>query len=566
MPLSTPYRIALVATFVGSLALVANSCRRNGGGGAQAAFSSRRLGSQDLSADEARAERERRAVTLYGYRGTVSGRVTLADGRSPEGLIVKVRFTRPASGMTGEGDARVAKDGTYTVRGLSSTRFWVGVGTKGYLAPPARMVDLTKSSAILGVDFALPLGPLVTVRARETITGRPLSGMTLRVSSREPWVAPVATVTGPDGRASVRAGSLQLDIVVGDAGGRYLGMKAQALSEHRDLARSAPVFWDVRLNDSQGPKEVAFRGVVLTPDGRPASGAELTFYRNTERQTSITGPDGVFAFKARRFEWPEEAGSSGALLIAEKGGLRAFHTWVPDAPWTTTKLTLAPDDRATLSGRVVDERGRPIARCRIFVGGRYPQFEGSSYEIQSRAFTGSDGRFSIPGLDPRARYRFSFGGVDDPGTDGPGPLGTTEIPPFRSPEPGMRAPAPFRPFAPRELRKLGNVLVPHGGRRVSGTVAGPNGKPLRGTVVVNLVGDHTDAFSDLDGTGRFAFENAANEPLVLRVVTVKVSPGARPGEWAGNANPGSPDILLARPVKAGATGLRLTATYRPPKR
>ena len=518
-----------------------------------------------LQAQDEILRRQKNNLLMGLHRGSIRGRVTLDDRANPAGIVVRARFRYHATGATGEGVAVVRADGSYEIRALDSREFVLTVeNAAGYIPPPPLSVDLRGKTLVSGANLDLRLGPLVTVRVREAITGAPVSGLLL--TAADPRFGPAygeGVPTDAKGEAALRAEALDLTLHLEDPTGRYAGVETPGLYRSVALPRSNPFHWDLRVYDTRGPREATFRGVVLKPNGRPAAGAKITFYRYAEVQRATAGPDGAYAFKAPRIEWPDLQNGSGAILIAEEDGLRAVRTVPASDAWSPARVVLAPDDRATLVGRIVDERGRPLAGCPISYSERYPTFGSGSSSGRSAGVSGPDGRFRVAELDPRAFHSFTFGGPTGTYPGSPGPLGTTEIPKYISNGPGydgVYQPA-FLPLKPRERRDLGDILVPHAGHEVSGVLVTPDGAPMKPNVVVVLEGDHTSGMDQPDAKGRFRFENVVDEPLELRVAT---GIGDEHG-WGGDPRRNSPDILLRRSVRAGATDLRLVATFRPPK-
>lgn len=483
-----------------------------------------------------------------GMRGIVRGRVVTDDGRSPLGLVVAARFVMHQTGMPGEGSARCDSEGRFDIRGLGKDEFFVGVaGETEYVVPPPVRVDLRSGGTKTIPDLALRLGPLVTIRVRDPLAGKPVAGIPVSVGSA--GMGSPKAKTDANGVARFRYGGLRGDLRLDADPREYVAAGGSTLFRSFDLARPEPVDWNVLVYSQARDERVyhaTFRGEVVDEQGRPVEGATVRLRRFFDEKTATTGPDGRYAIESRRIEpqeedpaWGRAPGTAGAVATIEKDGVRTTHLVHAADAWTVPKIVLKAGMRASGFGRVVDEKGVPLVGCEITMWPSYP-VEGGSVQAAS-AVTDAAGRFELKDLDPLATYSFSFGGRDERGA-----LGRTPFP--------KKGTWP-KPFRPGERFEFGTIVVPRAELSLEGVVVDPKGRPVRKDVTLSIDGDHTSANLSPDANGRFRFDAVVDEPIVLRAFASKDG-GARLGEE-------SVDRLLTQKVQAGDRKLRIVVVPRP---
>ncbi len=181
------------------------------------------------------------------------------------------------------------------------------------------------------------------------------------------------------------------------------------------------------------------------------------------------------------------------------------------------KAEMVLDEGLALAGRVVDDKGRPLAGAKIALGA-------------DRRFRQSD----FPSALTDAEGRFRFGHVTS------GTHTVTAQSPGRAPEladvvvaPGMK---------PIELR-----LDP--GQVIRGRVVNPQGKPLEGVTVeaMNWKGHSSlDWMTKTDGEGRFTWDSAPAEPVLLTLT----KPGfTMVGQREFQAGKGETSVTMYPPLR-----------------
>lgn len=224
------------------------------------------------------------------------------------------------------------------------------------------------------------------------------------------------------------------------------------------------------------PPRRAIRGRVVDPEGHPVEGAEVE--NRPEGFTARTAADGSFVLETRQ---------SGFDLLARKPGYAPglLLNGLDDAPTEGLEIRLRKEK--IVSGRITETDGRPVQNALVQATEAVYR-EHQPYAEPPRTMTDDDGRFVLRGV----------------------------------PEPGLPARYLLDVCAKgHELLRLdildlpAEIQVPTDGR-ISGRVAGPDGKPFAGatvSAVQNMLvfapspcpsGPRT-AFTDAEG--RFTFEH-----------------------------------------------------------
>lgn len=133
------------------------------------------------------------------------------------------------------------------------------------------------------------------------------------------------------------------------------------------------------------------RGVVLDPAGRPVAGATVINRRHlsVEHRRATTGPDGRFAF-----DRIYEDKFRGPNLLVKAAGFAPRRVAVPPAaPGEAADLRVALEPGHKVAGRIVDDRGQPVAAVKVFASNEIlGDFDGD------RRATAADGRFEFDDL------------------------------------------------------------------------------------------------------------------------------------------------------------------------
>lgn len=485
-----------------------------------------RLGAQGIpqtyqrpSGEEIARDNER----TYGFKGVITGRVTLGDGKPAVGFPVIARFVPRQSEVPGEGEAITDAQGRYRIHGLHPQDFWVQAqnGGRPYVPGPARVIRLEQypNKTAANVDFTLHLGPQITVRVHDAQTGVPVAGLAVSAYNS----GPEAGVTDARGELKLRVSRLDTDLRIEnrEIQGHYVSA-APGYSFYRRLKFNSVsdlrvVTWDVKTySDDPRLNAVILRGIVTGPEGRPVGGATVRMGQrggSSEEHKTTTDAAGRFSFATYRMQIGEyDTGNrwrkGGILIEARKGGLSAFHLATPDETWTTIPVQIRHEERPFVTGQAVFPNGKPAAGVPIHYSEAF--LDASAYFQKNGGATDANGRFTIGGLSPDAYYQFTFGGWYLRYGGNPG-FGETRVPDVKYTSGQMRL------KSGEWRRDLGRVVIWPASSVVAGRLVGPNGSRARGSLDVTITGKHTNVFALSEADGRFRLEHIVREPLTLTV-------------------------------------------------
>lgn len=369
-------------------------------------------------------------ITVRDLSGTIAGTVRLGDGTPAAGARV---------GLADEGgdwfspglqeEAAWAADGAgaFRVEGVRPGEYTVyawAPGSSGLWGP---RVTVTAGEVREGVDLVLPRGVAIAGRILDE-EGRPIPGASVcieRVAREGEWDWE-GEVEGEDGPPKHHLGSSSWGplgpaipvtaraTATADAEGRFRqdGLVPRAYW----VSAGAPGRTEAWTRAGPGDAEVELRlGRTLSIGGRvldAATGAPVAGI-----------PIGIDAVEdADPLERPEcpNSGVDGTFLATglTPGAYRlrfAVHGNRPELEYLETEveavaagtkdLEVRLHRGLTLSGKVVDQEGDPVADLTLRLAADGVRARGSGHAI---AVTGMDGRFRFGGLDPRP-YRILVG-------------------------------------------------------------------------------------------------------------------------------------------------------------
>ena len=253
------------------------------------------------------------------------------------------------------------------------------------------------------------------------------------------------------------------------------------------------------------PGRTAF-GTVLDGARHPLAGARITLQATSSTDPFVRARESHDAFSfpgvtdaAGRFELRHLPAGSFDLAVRAKGfaPLTVPALAVPEGSGTSDLGTVVLAPGAAIHGVVRDPQGEPVADAEVRARGA--EREGMSLlpgdDVPPDALTAADGSFVLADLAPGRRFDLT---VTHPGYG-----------PASAPGVAVAAPAPVR-----------IVLEP--AARVSGRVAGPDGKPVAGATVTLAEEARSGSSSrvsrrmaNADDEGGFSFGGVAPGPLAL---------------------------------------------------
>ncbi|HEU4395833.1 MAG TPA: carboxypeptidase-like regulatory domain-containing protein, partial [Planctomycetota bacterium] len=351
----------------------------------------------------------------------LAGSVVREDGTPVPGAVLRVGAGGVEKGMEMfrekvlaalEGDAEahpVGADGAFRVAGLAPGQYALFAAADG--CTPARGVEVVLAAGEARGDLRLVLGGERFLAGRVVDEGgAPVAGARIFVQDLEQArIDPTGTAAGEtDAEGRFR--------VPGLTAPRYR-VRAEASGSPAESGEGAPGGPEVVLRLRKG---LAIAGVVVDAEtGKPLAAipvrAEFLRARSMndrEGGSATTGPDGSFRMEGLRAgPWRVVAGDTqGAspyaaeLLASVEAG--------------TVDLRISLRKGAAISGRVLDEQGKPIS-SRVVVSAQRLGPDGKPEPGQANRSVpvGSDGAFRLDGLVP-GRYSLFFSPMMGPGSPG----------------------------------------------------------------------------------------------------------------------------------------------------
>ncbi|QJW99975.1 carboxypeptidase-like regulatory domain-containing protein [Frigoriglobus tundricola] len=334
-----------------------------------------------------------------------------------------------------------------------------------------------------GTAVAAKFGPAarVTGRVTDKETGKGLAGADVSVSvSDGPGQQPreyLQVETDRDGRFTAHGPAGWYAVEVGTAPAGYsLSPPAGARGGSEPVKVAAG-----KSHEFLAPlalrKKVTFAGRVLTAEGKPAAGATVRF--GNSEYTNRTGSSGrVVADRDGRFA-VENLDPDDTVWPRVHLGKAANVPEIFELEKTTGPVTLEISEAtaARFTGRVVDRHGKAVAGAKV----RLNCWVGNVVGSVTTTTTDADGRYAFAGLWSRDRYDVyvtAKGYAEGTAKERIGEAG--------------------------EVQAFADVRLVRANLAVSGTVVGPDGKPVAGVELFSV-----------DGPSRLATASGADGRFTL---------------------------------------------------
>jgi hypothetical protein len=300
--------------------------------------------------------------------------------------------------------------------------------------PPSLVLDRAALASSV-TRFELPPGGPVDVVVRELDGTRAPNGSVVRLRLVRPEDLRELDLTGPEWKQPVLDGAAHFPWVelARDwelAAWRPKGSEPSLLRARGPMRLGARVTLELVLGSDHAV--VSYR--VLTPERTPLASAEIELTRSRDTLSVTTNQDGRFTIDARPtlFDW---GGGFIATYRSREGAMWLGRASLPFAPangWNDGgDIPLAPEP-LLCAGRVVDERGAPVANAEVIAGSldqvmRFVSRGGGKHSIARRSFgfheersvsgrSDTEGRFELRGLwiDSNFPVRASSGNASSP--------------------------------------------------------------------------------------------------------------------------------------------------------
>jgi Carboxypeptidase regulatory-like domain len=375
-------------------------------------------------------------------------------------------------------------------------------------------IDLRQTAL---VDFTLE--PVVAISGHVTQGSTPVPGASVVFTDAAPKI--------PDRVVSVSAQS--------DSSGAYTATLPASTYQVRVAPANLPVAQFGPVQPTQNPVDLALpapaslahmQGVLVVNGSNPLAGAQVSAVDGNGTSistTHVSGTDGSFSLDlppgppAFSLQIGPQTGPSASAPIPTFTP-RVFPAGQAANLGTIDLGALPPI--ATLTGKVVDARGAPVASTRVLVVGT----GATGFVLSRQATTGADGTFSVVLL----QGNYLVQAMPDVDPQAPG-ISPSQAPVF------VQAPATqlAQIGCPDKIRVTGTVLRPDGraapaGFRVEATRVPDQVIPGRGTQTATT--DAAGAFSlVLDGGHyRVAITPTAESALPRTIFTLDLAAGAAP--------------------------------------
>jgi len=323
----------------------------------------------------------------------LSGVVRFADGRPAQRVLVMAQGS-PRGVSKSIVAARTGKDGAYNIDIPPECSFMVAIDDENWAAPSLPNVVVRERQSQVGLDFTLTKGTLIRGQVTAGADHRPEADAEVSLVEEG----------GPLPKDERRADRLKLQLArrsITDAQGRYhfrvgpgsYWLMPPLLSGKASLPivvkTEADIVQDLALEGSS--RETSFTGIVIekTPAGeRPVADARV-FKIRAGSSGVMSATDGQGRFRMVR--------TPGEYLLyarAEPGGLAGFAP-LPEKP---VNVKVVVSRATTVSGRVVDSNGKPLARQMVGIAlasGRDDFLK--SFHFGFGITTDEKGRFTVNG-------------------------------------------------------------------------------------------------------------------------------------------------------------------------
>ena len=311
--------------------------------------------------------------------GSISGTVTY-NGAPVAYTNVGAWCESGGGGSCGGGGTMTESDGTYTINGLMSGTYHVGVhsdeGTATNYASEEQIVSVTAGEVVTGVDFALSVGG--SISGTLTAEGSPVAniGVECWKENGEGWGNAWSSTDGGYTITGLSTGTYHVVVRASDSGLNY------ASEEQIVSLRAGEEKSDVNFVLSTGG---SISGIVTYPDGSPASDIQIDAHREMAAGggNAWTASDGSYTITSL---------TSGTYSVEVQSDYAAQPQTVTvtagvDTPGVNFILTTG----GSISGMVTDADG-PVAYIEVNAWSETGGWGGT--------MTDTNGIYSITGLYP----------------------------------------------------------------------------------------------------------------------------------------------------------------------
>jgi hypothetical protein len=326
---------------------------------------------------------------------TIIGRVVYEGGKSAKGIRV---FAQGQGASEGWSDTTTGADGSYRLASLAQGVYNVEVDEPSgkWVAAALEGARVKTGQVLRAADLVLTTGGIVEGTVTDSATGRPLEGAWIcSYGPHRPRssAAIITALTDRQGRYRLRVAPGESYIYVSGPKGYPSGDRGVEVT----VAKGQTKALDFRLAKEPKVAMLTARGRVVDQSGEPVVGA--TVHLNIMEPVVLRGRSARMGLRADattdkdgRFLVPDVRADATVSATAEKTGYK----WVSGGEVRKTASSIEISDivltapgKSAVQGRVVDEKGAPVAGARVMSP------DGDPDEI---AAADASGNFSIDSL------------------------------------------------------------------------------------------------------------------------------------------------------------------------
>ena len=466
-----------------------------GGAGIRAAFRAPGLGEPGVSWTGTTPA----TITLDRRLGALSGRLKPPDARGLAGTMKLFLSHESPQGKPGKEPfqidlsrrIRVNADGTFQIADLPPGRYELTPEFSAdapFSAKPPGAIEIKPGTSITALEIPLARIPMITGRIVDETSGQGIAGVSLRAYRLERN----NSLSYGNQATTDASGNYKLAIEPGMVILEPDGPPATHMGILREACPKLEVKTDRTWPDLKLARAVAIDGVVVDASGEPVAGAEVHLvvpdvqgsFRSEAPET--THPDGSFRLehldpddripvRARS----QNATTDGAILIRTKDQTQKGKL----------SVTVDPKYAFRVRGRVVDQRGKPVAGApamlwwnRLLVSEKAMLGTGIGNALDALK-TDQDGQFLSRPLWPGDRYKVSI-----------------ESKVF------AKAETPEIEGSAGRVHDFGTISLVEVSAHVAGRVVGSDGKPIAGARVFNRGDSPRPTATETLADGRFQLD------------------------------------------------------------
>ncbi|MEC8493553.1 MAG: carboxypeptidase-like regulatory domain-containing protein, partial [Planctomycetota bacterium] len=332
---------------------------------------------------------------------TIAGRVVDESGNGVEGVDIGTASRMPWMGSAGARRTKTAGDGSFLLKGVAPGEVQLEAKLEGWRDAEIESMDVADLERIDGMRVEMTRGASITGIVRWG-DGTPAAGARVRATrvSRAQWggwgggrvqtaASAEADADGTfalggldDGQYTVRASHWPADVAAAESSPRWRADLPARTGESIELTLIGPATITGLVVDDRGEPVPEFEVVA-----QPAESGVRS------ERASFASDDGRFSFaRIGTGEWTLEA---RAEHMVPAGGVDVA------LPGEAGVLTLRLDRAATVTGRVTDPAGAPVADADVRVEESSSGRGGwGGDRARFRARSGEDGGFLLEDLPP----------------------------------------------------------------------------------------------------------------------------------------------------------------------